>query len=233
MACLRSLISPFRSSLSSSVSHSLPLARNEVSGKSGLVKSWPRHFEFVSPAYSSKFELISNTQRKIWQNLNFTGRKIFAGSFLGLSAATALMCGQPVVAHAMDDHYGDLGGPTGYLKDDLNTFWSLTRKFELPILLLVTVWLGWRHPITLVINIALLLLCTKPSPLSIYMFIEQLRERDMRKDPSPFKAKFLYVKNVKVDDYKVLCLAKVELRDVKLDVIGILGGWWVFQTSHT
>jgi len=42
---------------------------------------------------------------------------------------------------------------------------------------------------------------------------------------------FLYVKNVKVKDYKVLCLAKVELRDVDLDVIGILGGWWVFQTS--
>lgn len=41
----------------------------------------------------------------------------------------------------------------------------------------------------------------------------------------------LYVKNVKVEDYKILCLAKVVLRDVRLDVIGILGGWWVFQTS--
>ncbi|XP_020589576.1 uncharacterized protein LOC110030922 isoform X4 [Phalaenopsis equestris] len=42
---------------------------------------------------------------------------------------------------------------------------------------------------------------------------------------------FLYVKKVEVEDYKILCMARVELRDMKLDVIGILGGWWVFQTS--
>ena len=76
---------------------------------------------------------------------------------------------------AIADHYTDLGGPSGFLKDDLNTFWSLARKFELPILLLAMVLLGWRHPITLAINIALFLLCTKPSPLSIYMFIEQVQ----------------------------------------------------------
>ncbi|ONK81223.1 uncharacterized protein A4U43_C01F26690 [Asparagus officinalis] len=166
------------------------------------------------------------------QNQNLSGRKILSGSFFGLSAVAGVMYNQPVLAYSMDDNYADVEGPSGFLKDDIHTFWSLARKFELPIVLLVTVFLGWRHPITLAVNIALLLFCTKPNPLSIYMFVEQLRRKDMHQDPSPLKTKFLYVKNVKVEDYKILCLAKVELRDVKLDVIGILGGWWVFQASR-
>lgn len=128
------------------------------------------------------------------------GRKMLAGSFLGLSVVAGVMYNQPIVTYAMDgnvailtkymdrpcslvsltdvaiaDHYVDDEGPSGFLKDDLHTLWSLTRKFELPIVLLVTVVLGWRHPITLAINIALLLLCTKPNPLTIYMFIEQVQ----------------------------------------------------------
>ncbi|OAY69263.1 hypothetical protein ACMD2_12618 [Ananas comosus] len=126
----------------------------------------------------------------------------------------------------------DYAEPSGYLKDDLNTFWALTRKFQLPVVLLVMVFLGWRRPVTLVVNIILLLFCTRPSPFSIYMFIEQLRQREMRRDPSFHKTKFLYARNVEVEDYKLLCIGEVELRDKKLHVIGILGGWWIFSVSH-
>jgi len=38
----------------------------------------------------------------------FLGRKIFAGSFLGLSAVTGVMHNQPIVAYAMDGKVANL-----------------------------------------------------------------------------------------------------------------------------
>ncbi|KAH0434977.1 hypothetical protein IEQ34_026712 [Dendrobium chrysotoxum] len=172
------------------------------------------------------------------------GQKLFVGSFLSFSVATGLIYQQINDIYALDDgqlliscwftsvdNYADMEEPSGFLKDDLHAFWSLARKFQLPVVLLVTVLLGWRHPFALAINVALLLFCTRPNPFSIYMFVEQLRQREMHRDPSLQKIKFFYVKKVEVEDYKILCMARVELRDLKMDVIGILGGWWVFQTS--
>lgn len=40
-------------------------------------------------------------------------------------------------------------------------------------------------------------------------------------------------KNIKVEDYKILCFATVELRNTKLSMLGILGGWWVVHASRT
>lgn len=226
-------MSPIRTSFSSSSSSSSSyFSRNQVSGKHGPLKIWSQNLEPGSLIHAWKFNLTSNVQRKLMHNLNISGRKLLTGTFLGLSAVTAMTLNESTVAHAMDGHYSNSGEPSGFLKDDIDTFWSLARKFQLPALLLITVLMGWRHPFTLAVNVLLLLFCTKPTPLSIYMFIEQLRQRDMQKDPRWHKAKFLYAKNVTVDDYKLLCLAKAEIRDVKLDVIGILGGWWVFQTSR-
>lgn len=196
--------------------------------KSGLLKNCAKNFLPISSNYIPKSALMSNMRRTISQNLNISGKKLLVGSSFGLSAAAAMMYNKPV--YAMDDNFAEVSGASGYLKDDLHTFWSLARKFELPIVFLVMVMLGWKHPITLVINIALLLLCTKPSSSSIYLFIEELRKREMRQNPSPYRAKFLYVKNVEVEDYKVLCYARVNLRDAELDVIGILGGWWVVRS---
>lgn len=36
----------------------------------------------------------------------------------------------------------------------------------------------------------------------------------------------LYAHKVEVQDYKLLCLARVEVKDQKFTVVGILGGWW-------
>lgn len=41
----------------------------------------------------------------------------------------------------------------------------------------------------------------------------------------------LYAKKVEVDDYTVLCIAKVEIGDQKYTLLGILGGWWVFEMT--
>lgn len=39
----------------------------------------------------------------------------------------------------------------------------------------------------------------------------------------------LYLKNVQVKDYKILCVAKVELVHKRLFVIGMLGEWFDFS----
>ncbi|XP_073002126.1 uncharacterized protein [Typha latifolia] len=157
------------------------------------------------------------------------GKRFLTGSFLGISAAAGMTYRYSDFAYATDDHLADLVEPLEYLKDELRTFWALTRKFQLPAVFLIMVFFGWRHPLTLAINVALLLFCTRPYPFSIYIFIEQLRQRDTQRHPRLGKPKFLYARKVELHDYKLLCLAEVELRDKKLYLVGILGGWWIFS----
>ncbi|XP_020096940.1 uncharacterized protein LOC109716064 isoform X4 [Ananas comosus] len=211
-------------------STTLFLSGNPISGRSSELKVLRNYVSLASPVYAQRFRSVFSMQKMIGRSLHLSGRKLFTGTFIGISILGGLLHRPSNIAYAMDvDDYAE---PSGYLKDDLNTFWALTRKFQLPVVLLVMVFLGWRRPVTLVVNIILLLFCTRPSPFSIYMFIEQLRQREMRRDPSFHKTKFLYARNVEVEDYKLLCIGEVELRDKKLHVIGILGGWWIFSVSH-
>lgn len=75
----------------------------------------------------------------------------------------------------MEEHLSDSGDPADFLKQDLDTVWELTKKFQLPAVLLLTVLFGCRHPIILAINAALLF-CTRPNPFSIYIFIEEVSQ---------------------------------------------------------
>ncbi|PKA63907.1 hypothetical protein AXF42_Ash004917 [Apostasia shenzhenica] len=233
MSYLRRFLFPRWGSLSSSphCSLRLSLSKSTICERSGLVKIVPKQVCLNSHSYSLTVGRF--LRRKIMQCLNLSGLKILKGSFLGFSGATVLIYHHGSVVYAADDHYSDIEEPSEFLKNDLYTFWSLARKFQLPLVLLITILLGWRHPVTLAVNVALLLFCTKPNPFSIYMFVEQLRQRDMRRDPSIQKMKYLYVRKIEVEDYKIMCVAKVELRKVKINVIGILGGWWIFQSSPT
>ncbi|PPD74248.1 hypothetical protein GOBAR_DD28833 [Gossypium barbadense] len=43
--------------------------------------------------------------------------------------------------------------------------------------------------------------------------------------------KVLHASKVEVQDYKLLCLAIVEIGDEKIRLIGILGGWWSLPSS--
>ncbi|KAK8332038.1 hypothetical protein V6Z11_A10G115100 [Gossypium hirsutum] len=74
-------------------------------------------------------------------------------------------------------------------------------------------------------------LCTKPSPSSIYLFIEKLCYGYMRQKPHFYKCKALHASKVEVQDYKLFCLAIVEIGDEKIRLIGILGGWWSLPSS--
>lgn len=47
----------------------------------------------------------------------------------------------------------------------------------------------------------------------------------------PITMQSLYAKKVEVDDYKVFCIAKVEIVDQRYTLVGIMGGWWVLEMT--
>ncbi|KAK1301505.1 hypothetical protein QJS10_CPB12g00094 [Acorus calamus] len=60
----------------------------------------------------------------------------------------------------------------------------------------------------------------------------RFRRCAMHQDPGFYKSKLsYYVKKVEVEDYLLMCLAKVELSDANLSLVGILGNWWVLPSS--
>lgn len=58
-----------------------------------------------------------------------------------------------------------------------------------------------------------------------------LRQQFIHRQPLLYKIKSLYAKKVEVEDYKILCLARVELNNREFTLIGILGSWWVLPWS--
>lgn len=56
------------------------------------------------------------------------------------------------------------------------TFWIFARKLWLPLFLFLTVLTNLDNPIALIaMKIVLLLLSTNPTPLSVYVFVDQVR----------------------------------------------------------
>ncbi|XP_072978840.1 uncharacterized protein [Typha angustifolia] len=219
------------------------VTRNPVSRSLEFLNIWPKSIEIFPVVHAPILKSMFSMQRLFVKSLYSSGvgrkqllvpllqlwfpqgKRFLTGSFLGISAAAGMTYCYSDSAYAMDE-------PLEYLKDELRTFWAFTRKFQLPAVFLIMVFFGWRHPLTLAINVALLLFCTRPYPFSIYIFIEQLlqlRQRDTHRHPRLGKPKFLYARKVELHDYKLLCLAEVELRDKKLYLVGILGGWWIFS----
>ncbi|KAL8097743.1 hypothetical protein AgCh_030749 [Apium graveolens] len=100
-------------------------------------------------------------------------------------------------------------------KEDKLSFLAFAKKFMLALFAIATVLTNMEHPVKLAAKLIVALLSSKPSPSSVYFVIEQP----------------LYAKQVKVQDYKLLFVARVELHDQKFTLIGILGNWWVIQMA--
>ena len=69
--------------------------------------------------------------------------------------------------------------PPGSLINELGSFWSLVRKLQLPIGLMFLIVSGWQYPLGLVINILLLIYCSRPSRYSIYLFLQEVSQMFM------------------------------------------------------
>ncbi|XP_027359194.1 uncharacterized protein LOC113867887 isoform X2 [Abrus precatorius] len=160
------------------------------------------------------------------RNFRFSGSYMCSGSILGVSIASA-----PIISHAMDagdalvdDH------DSQYLSEEeenVHCLWKLARKFWLPVFFFLTVLTNLDDPIAILfIKLTLFLISTKPNPFSVYIFVDQLCQQYMHQETGFLKVKSLYASKVEVQDYKLLCLAAVEVKGQKFTLVGILGTWW-------
>ncbi|CAH1420629.1 unnamed protein product [Lactuca virosa] len=166
------------------------------------------------------------------------GHEFSIGRLLGVSAVLGSFFLRPRLAHCVDGYASSVDdhnsmGMLGESESDDNPhyFMIFAKKLMVPIALLLIVWMNWNYPVALGVKVVLTLLSTKPSPFSVYVFIEQLQQQYRGQHPFLHKFKSLYAKKVEVDDYTVLCIAKVEIGDQKYTLLGILGGWWVFEMT--
>ncbi|KAL1812292.1 hypothetical protein ACET3Z_022357 [Daucus carota] len=128
------------------------------------------------------------------------------------------------------DNHPSFSGNSKFKEDKLS-FLAFVKKFMLALFAIASVLTNMDHPVKLAAKLTVVLLSSKPSPSSVYFIIDQCRQQYMQQNPLRYKIKPLYAKQVKVQDYKLLFVAKIELHDQKFTLIGILGNWWVIQMA--
>ncbi|XP_058188195.1 uncharacterized protein LOC131304813 isoform X3 [Rhododendron vialii] len=226
------LLQPTRVSLSTTLTSLSSLSRSRIPLAVGE-KFEPLRRRWVAKGIEPSGK--NHVKRSHWKlcvqscytnNFCKSGMKFGMRSLFGLSAAFGAICFRPRIVYAMDG----FRSPTD-AEEDPEDVLILARKLLPPAFLFITVLVNWGHPVILVAKIILILLGTKPRPFSVYLFIEQLRQKFIHQQPLLYKFKLLYAKKVEVDDYKFFCLARVELNNQEFTLIGILGSWWVLPWS--
>ncbi|OWM70638.1 uncharacterized protein LOC116213934 [Punica granatum] len=218
------LLRPIRASLHSSLSCS-------KAPQFVRVQSWIKGLEagpLARPAaFGHRF-----LGRRSFDTRNFCrrGGKVGVGSAFGASVIVGIVTFLPEVTYSFDDEHEEWVGASDE-EYDQKVFWTFAGKIWLPVIFTLTVLLNLDHPMQLVLKVILFLFSTRPSPSSVYLFIEQMRCRSMLREPHISRFKSLYASKVEICDYKLLCLARVDMRGQKLTLVGILGGWWKLSLS--
>ncbi|XP_027158729.1 uncharacterized protein LOC113760095 [Coffea eugenioides] len=166
-----------------------------------------------------------------------TGGKFTVRTIFGLSLVVGSISIWPRIAYctdgfefSVDDHEFDKLDSSDS-DEDRRALLTILRRLMVPVFFLLTVLMNWGHPGVIAAKVTLILYTTKPSPFSVYLFVEQLRHQAIRQHPFIYKIMPCYAKKVEVEDYMFLCLARVELNDQNLTLLGILGSWWVLPPS--
>ncbi|XP_012081264.1 uncharacterized protein LOC105641318 isoform X4 [Jatropha curcas] len=210
MAYTGKFLNPIRQSFSS-ISYfysSSSISRTKTfNSKFELVRAWMKQLEPSIQCRCSNFQCKLNLHAQFIRNLYLSGQEILVDD-----------------RDFLDSSDRERDSPVA---------WMFLKKFWLPAFCFLTVLVNWDHPIILITKVALFLLSTKPSPLSVYVFVEQLCDRSMRQQPYMYFLKSLYANKVEVQDYKFFCLATVEVKGQTLTLLGVLGGWWALPLSQT
>lgn len=216
-----------KSSIPSS-SHSVQL----IDGSGGSLKKLTQSFGdlLYHRASTSQFRLYS--PRKLVQDFCSKGSRasgaIMSGSVL---LGSIYFCSRPVYAmnglHVLegDSDVGVSSGTNAEEHVDYISRWH--RRIWLALCFYCGVLVHRSNPIAFVVGLFLFLHSTKPTVSSIYLFVDQLRYQLMRDKPFYHIPKILFANKVEVIDCFLFCLAKVEIGDQNLTVVGIFKEWWV------
>lgn len=146
-------------------------------------------------AGGSNFETFHHYFRKV-QN---SGRSYTLWSAFGLSALLGSIKLSPRIAYSsdgldglLDDHHLGMFGDSDTEENRRSLLMTL-RKLLVPLLFVITVLMNWGHPIIIAAKVTIILLTTKPSPLSVYVLVEQLRHQAVREQPFIYKFKVSFM----------------------------------------
>ncbi|XP_031115969.1 uncharacterized protein LOC116019779 [Ipomoea triloba] len=198
------------------------------------INTWVKNLKPISK-FQNRFDVRKFHQQ--FSKLKNPGCNFTMCNAVGLAALLGSVSIWPRTAYAadgldalLDDDHLDLLENTKS-ENDYQTLSVFLKKLLVPVFLALTIFLNWGHPLITAAKVTLILYTTKPSPLSIYLFVEELRNQEMQKHPFVYKFKSLYPNKVDVEDYAIFCSAKVQLKDQKFTAVGILGSWWVLPVS--
>ncbi|KZV19358.1 hypothetical protein F511_25093 [Dorcoceras hygrometricum] len=195
-------------------------------GRNDFFKAWMKSEAINSPELCmlSKSIFKSVALRKSCeyaQKLRDSGWKFSVGNTVVCGVLGSIILSRPISYclegfHPLAD-YPQKVSTDSPLGSEIDGIMALVQKLIVPIFLIINLWLNWghSHPLFLLVKVTLVFLTTKPFPSSVHLVVDR-----------PPKARI-----VEVQDYTLLCLARVEIKDEKLMLIGILGGWWILPLS--
>lgn len=205
------------------------ISRNHRSSSTWVSTLRPKvHGSLPKPCW----KLFLQKYHSLIQDYRPSNSSFMIRGILGLSVLTGSVNLRPQIGYCsnVDDH------PVGMLDkfhpdEDRRALLSILRKLIVPIVLFTTVLMNWGHPIVIAAKVALILFTTKPSPLSVHLYVEELRHQSVWRLPFTYPFQRYFDEEVEVEDYMFLCLARVKLKGKKLALVGILGTWWALPLS--
>ncbi|XP_073296087.1 uncharacterized protein [Primulina huaijiensis] len=230
---------PFRAPVAAAVSSS-SVGTSPRFGKSDFFKAWIKLEATNSPELcsltKSSFKLVALRKsfeyaQKVWDSeCRFSVRNTVVCGVLGSIVLW------PRISYCLEGFHPLADFPQTISTDSpscekVDGIIALIRKLLVPFFLILNLWLNWgqSHPVFLVAKVTLVFLTTKPYPSSVYLVVD--RHQIIGRQPFLYRFKPPQLKTVEVEDYTFLCLARVEMKDEKLVLIGVLGGWWILPLS--
>ncbi|XP_073127655.1 uncharacterized protein [Henckelia pumila] len=215
-------------------------------GKSDFFKAWIKLEAVNSPelcnlAKSSFKSVALRKPCEYAQKLRDSGCKFSVGNTFVCGALGSIILWPPISYsyclegfHPLADYPQKISTDSPS-REKVDGIIALIRKLIVPFFLVLNLWLNWgqSHPFFLVAKVTLVFLTTKPFPSSVYLAVDRLRHQIMSQQPFLHRFKPPQAKTVEVEDYTFLCLARVEIKDKKLVLIGVLGGWWILPLSYS
>ncbi|KAL6848002.1 hypothetical protein ACP4OV_022130 [Aristida adscensionis] len=216
----------------------LPVPAPPVLGRHGLRSIWSR---CSSPALQARaaaepFGASLAARAPLGVRPRLSGLNLLKGFGTGTASTVLTMMlnhGTAAAAQQAPPSKVMTRQPSGFVKNELSALWPLVRKLQLPIGLIFLMATGWQNPLGLFIKILLLIYCSRPSSYSIYLFLQEIRHREMGQNHVVRKEEVLHTRKIDVKDYKFFSVGTVELADRKvMHLIGMLGSWWIYRVSY-
>lgn len=196
-----------------------------------------RHFSSGNGCRASAPRSLYRLHSTSINKVGFTGKRV--GQLLGLIAGSSYLSGKQGLANIaicendMDKRWpshGEVG--RNYQHSRIR---RVVKSLWVPSLCVLTISLGWHYPLSLLLNLLFLMWSTKPSPSSIYLWVEQIRQEEALHATGldRMKTQAGGLMHVEVRDNMLFCLARITSLTKRSTLVGFLGDWWVIYSSSS